>query len=274
MKTKQNWLKGAVIGIVAIVISTIAIQASDEFRGISGRLSGSVIQSDSICDKGSVPILFGSHNICMDVYEASPAENCVYSEIKNSLETQTNITVGSCSPVSSSRVEPWRFVTYTDAKQLCARAGKRLPTNEEWYKVALAMSNESIKECLDNAVSEVSVTGGSENCVTPTGVYDMVGNVWEWMDETISDGNYAGRALPVSGYVDLVDGNGIVTNTNDQANSSFGDDYAWVSNSGVRGILRGGFYGSGKDGGTFSQNMSVALDFASAGVGFRCVKDI
>ena len=43
---------------------------------------------------------------------------------------------------------------------------------------------------------------------------------------------------------------------------------------GVRGMIRGGFYGSGEDAGIFAQNMSVALDSRTAGIGFRCVKDL
>jgi formylglycine-generating enzyme required for sulfatase activity len=207
----------------------------------------------------------------MDTYEVSPSEACLYDTVSNQLETETNLAVGECVAVSVPEAYPWNFVTYTQAQQLCARAGKRLPKNEEWYKVAIGMSNP--EACFESGKNEPSKTG-SGKCLTPTNVHDLVGNVWEWMDDVATNGKYKDRLLPESGYVDLVDNEGVVINTSQTAKANFGKDYAWVNNEGVRGILRGGFYGSGEDGGIFSQNASVSLDFASVGVGFRCVRDL
>ncbi len=275
MKTKllRGWPKGLLIGFFALVISTIGIQASDGLLGINGNLLGLVIESDvSNCDDGSKLILLGTHSICMDTYEASPSEGCFYVNTKNQLETESNLASPSCSTVSLEGVLPWRYVTYTQAKQLCARSGKRLPTNEEWYKVAIGQTN--ISSCYRGSKNEANLTG-SLDCQSPYGIHDMLGNVWEWTDDIVTNGNYQERVLPESGYVSLVDDNGIVISTTNTGDTNFGKDYAWVNKEGVRGILRGGFYGSGEDdGGIFSQNISVALDFASAGVGFRCVKDL
>jgi formylglycine-generating enzyme required for sulfatase activity len=206
----------------------------------------------------------------MDMYESSPAKECVYSETESELHTQSNLGQSSCQPLSLPAVLPWRFVNYTQAQQLCARAGKRLPTNEEWYKVAIGLPE--VTGCF-NDKTKPALTG-TGICVTPTGVHNMVGNVWEWVDETIANGEYAGRILPESGYVTLVDGAGVVIETANKADANFGNDYAWVQAEGVRGILRGGFYGSGNDGGVFTQNMAAQLNFAAAGIGFRCVRDI
>jgi formylglycine-generating enzyme required for sulfatase activity len=267
----RRWRKGLLIGFCAVFISTLGIQASDEFSGVAGRLSGAVIESEGVCGKYAEPIMFGSHTICMDIYEASPATSCLYDQVTNQLETETNLAVAKCTAVSLPETMPWGFVTYTQAKQLCARSGKRLPTNKEWYEVAIGFSDTA--PCFKTSATAPS-KAGSANCVTPTGVHDLVGNMWEWMEEVVSEGGYKERALPESGYVQLVDNEGVVIETALIPNSSFGQDYAWVNKSGVRGFLRGGFYGSGKDGGVFSQNASVALDFASVGVGFRCVKDL
>ncbi len=266
----QTWRKSLVV-VGAIVLSTLGIQASDEIQGVATRLSSLVIEADGVCGKNAVPILFGSHTICMDTYEASPGKNCLYAVTENEVATEANIAIPSCEVISEREVMPWRFVTYTQAQQLCAKVGKRLPTNEEWYKVALGHLDTA--SCFPDKVMTSSLTG-LNNCVTKTAVHDLLGGVWEWTDDVSVDGSYKGRKLPPSGYVTLVDNEGVALETSEISEQNFGEDYAWIDHEGVRGMLRGGFYGSGTDGGIFAQNISAALDFAAVGVGFRCVKDI
>lgn len=265
-----KWRKGLLIGVGALLLSTLGLQASDEWQGIEGRLSGAVVTSEGVCGTNAVQIPYGDHAVCMDKYEASPGEECVYMETESELHSQSNIARVACVPRSVSGVLPWRFVTYTQAQQLCARAGKRLPKNEEWYKVAIGLAE--VSGCFVDKSKPAQTGAGA--CVTPTGIHNMVGNVWEWVDETVIDGKYQGRGLPESGYITLVDAAGVVIETSGHADVNFGSDYAWVHGEGVRGILRGGFYGSGNDGGVFTQNMAAQLNFAAAGVGFRCVQDI
>lgn len=261
--------KSVLVGIGALIISTLGIQASDELSGISGRLSGLVLESQTVCKEHEVPILFGSHSVCMDVYEASPDASCPFIKIASEVETQINVGSPTCKASSAPNIEPWKFVTYTEAKQLCARANKRLPTNEEWYKVALGQTEASV--CFSNTTLRPT---GASGCVTNTGVHDVVGNVWEWMEDTVTGGMYKDRSLPNSGYVTLVDSDGVVLTTDTAPDPRFGEDYAWVNPVGVQGIIRGGFYGSEDDGGVFSQNLAVPLSFSAVGVGFRCVRDI
>ncbi len=261
--------KSILVGVGALIISTLGIQASDELAGVSGRLSGLVLESQGVCGLHEVPILFGSHSVCMDVYEASPHTSCPYEQIKSEVDTQVNIGAEACRAHSAPSLDPWKYVTYTEAQQLCARAGKRLPTNEEWYKVALGQTE--LDACFLSQTLELT---GTANCVTNTGVHDVVGNVWEWMDDTVTDGTYKDRSLPESGYITLVDSDGVVLTTHTEPDARFGEDYAWVNSTGVQGIIRGGFYGSGEDGGIFSQNIAVPLNFSAVGVGFRCVRDI
>jgi formylglycine-generating enzyme required for sulfatase activity len=265
--------KSAIIGVGALLLSTVAIQASDLVRGIEGNLSGLVSESTSLCGDGATQILLGSHSLCMDLYEASASVNCPHPNPEGPVQTQENANDNDCVPESKSEVIPWRFVSLTQAQQLCARAGKRLPTNEEWYKTVSGLADQSA--CVVSSDAQAPAETGTLACVTPSGIYDMVGNVWEWIDGEIVTGSYNNRQLPPSGYVSLVDSDGVVIETTQaEGLEEFGKDYAQTSAEGVKGMVRGGFYGSEEDAGIFAQNLSVPLDLRSAGIGFRCVKDL
>ena len=264
--------KSVLIGVGALILSTVAIQASDSFRGVKGNLAGLAIDSTSVCDSGSVQILLGSHALCVDTFEASPSPQCPHSNPQSQTDTQDNANQADCVAQSKQGVMPWRFISLTQAQQFCARVSKRLPTNEEWYKTVSGQADQSA--CVINSKKSEPETTGSTQCVTPAGVHDMIGNVWEWMDGEVQDGNYNNRSLPETGFVSLVDADGIVAKTTKTAVDEYGQDYAWTAKAGLRGIIRGGFYGSGSDAGIFAQNLSVPLDFRSTGVGFRCVKDL
>ena len=268
----NKWHKSALIGIGALVLSTVAIQASDIARGVRGNLGGLALESTSVCGEGSTMFLFGEHGLCVDIYEASAGETCPHQSIESQLQTQENANSASCTVASKKDADPWNYVSLTQAQQFCARSHKRLPTNAEWYKIVSGLRDQSA--CIHNSNSSKPAKTGSTDCATPAGVYDMVGNVWEWIAGEVQNGKYKERELPKSGYVSLVDFDGVVLETSLAASAEFGNDYALTSSEGTLGIIRGGFYGSGDDAGIFSQNLSVPLDFKSVGVGFRCVKDI
>lgn len=264
--------KSVLIGIGALVLSTVAIQASDVIRGVEGNLTGLVSESTGPCDSGSVQLLLGSHALCVDKYEASPSAKCPVKDPDNPLATQENANEDECHADSKKGVSPWRFVSLTQAQQFCARVGKRLPTNEEWYKAVSGITDQS--SCIIDPKNSSPADTGSAECVTPSGVYDMIGNVWEWMDEEVSSGIYNNRDLPDSGYVTIVDSDGVVVQTDTNPSAEFNEDYAITSRDGLKGIIRGGFYASAEDAGIFAQNLAVPFDLRSSGVGFRCVKDI
>ncbi len=255
----------------ATVLSTLGIAASDSLNGISTRLfptADSLSVTD--CEKGSVLVAYGDHAVCMDLFEASPSAKCLFREPKSELETEVNIAESKCVPTIEEGLSPWRFVSYTEAAQLCARVGKRLPTNKEWYLAALGTTD--VSRCTLQA--DLPILAIANDCSTAAGVYNLVGNVWEWVSDTVTDGKIFGRALPTSGYITLVDEAGVVLETGESPSGDFGGDYATVGEAGVFGILRGGFYGSKSDGGIFSQNLAAPLSLTAAGVGFRCVRDV
>lgn len=266
----RQWYKSFLVIFGAIVFSTVAIQAGDIVRSIDGNLTSMLIESDSVCAEGAVLVYLSSGALCVDVYEASSSEECPVKNPQSETQTQENLNDFSCQSVSVENAIPWRYVSLQQAQQLCARSGKRIPNNDEWYALASGSGDPSL--CRIDAQGAAQT--GVSQCVTQAGVHDMVGNVWEWIDGQVVDGTYNERPVPDSGYVQLVDADGVVLETSDAANSDYGNDYASTDARGVRGVIRGGFYGSGEDAGLYAQNLAVALDLKAPGVGFRCVASI
>lgn len=262
--------KVTLVVLGAITVSALGIQAADTLRGLETNLSGMVGSSTGPCNDGEQYLLFGDRALCVDIYEASAGTSCPHSGPSSQVDTQQNFNETSCVSQSKHNAIPWRYVSLTQAQQMCARSNKRLPTNDEWYKIASGIADQSA--CVTDSASGPLPTGVA-GCVTPSGINDVVGNVWEWIDAQVIDGVHDGRTLPESGYVTLVDQDGVVIQTASEAQAEFSEDYAWTKLDGVYGIVRGGFYGSETDAGIFAQNLATPLDTKTAGIGFRCVRD-
>jgi formylglycine-generating enzyme required for sulfatase activity len=100
----------------------------------------------------------------------------------------------------------------------------------------------------------------------------MIGNVWEWVSETVFDGSLYDRELPSEGYVSEVDENGIPTKTSPDADENYFSDHFWVDKTGTRGMFRGGFWGVGPEGGQYAIHAISPPSFVGIAVGFRCAK--
>ncbi len=88
--------------------------------------------------------------------------------------------------------DPLRTVTWHDANSFCKAIGKRLPTEAEWEKAArgengfeFPWGNEWNPDYLNAGGEEVDVmpVGSYEKGKSPYGVYDMAGNVMEWVED-------------------------------------------------------------------------------------------
>lgn len=267
----KRWHKGALVVLGAVVFSSVAIQASDLLRNIDGNLVGLALEGgQSVCGVGAVEVHLATGTLCVDQYEASPIETCPYAVLMDGTQTQVNINERTCTIATVPDAVPWRFVSMQQAQQLCARVGKRLPNNDEWYALVTGMLTQD--SCHTDG-NNPALTGASD-CVTHAGIHDMIGNLWEWVDAEVVGGQYNGRPVPESGYVQLVDADGVVLETGSNANSDYGSDYANTSLDGVYGMIRGGFYDSGEDAGLYAQNLAVPFDLKAPGVGFRCVKSL
>jgi formylglycine-generating enzyme required for sulfatase activity len=154
---------------------------------------------------------------CIDTYEASRPDATAGFKGRWSASMQT--------PAATSRpgVLPWT-TSWNEAREACARAGKRLPTLAEW-QMAFSGSDGAPWPWGDELIANSCVTGSNSE-VSPTGnccfdicedwcfrVCDMVGNVSEWVSdqwdpESGGDAEFmvAGGSYNISYFYDFPNG--------------------------------------------------------------------
>lgn len=264
-------IKIGVVVLGAMSITALGIDAADTLTGNSSTLLGQLIHSDSSqCPEGMVFVQAGVTFHCADQYEASPATSCVSADPSNSKETLLNMSNTDCSAVSVAGKMPWRFITREQAQLACTRKNARLPSTKEWQLIAAGTPDE--REACNIQSNDARLTGRDHNCLSAAGIYDAVGNVWEWTNDDVFDGTLEGRTIPEEGYVQQVDQGGVATETGDEPSELFGADYFWSEAAGVYALLRGGFYSSDEDAGVYTAHAATLPTTAGAAIGFRCVQ--
>ena len=132
---------------------------------------------DEACDieADAVTITFEKGDFLIDAFEASRSN-------ATNLTTGTGLTY-ACNYQNTI---PWSNVSYEDARNACLDAGKRLCTKEEWIAACKQTypygDAYSAGTCNDSDGVESAATGSKTACKTSNGIYDMSGNVREWVE--------------------------------------------------------------------------------------------
>ncbi len=273
--------KGLAIGLVALVLVTVGIDAADHYDNFSDSLIGRLLfkQPAGLCPSDMVFISTENNGFCIDKYEASPGNECPNQEVGNQEQTRVNLSEENCQPVSKPQVIPWRFISQSQAANACAKAGKRLPTDEEWYLASLGTLDLAYGWDKDschvnnNWETQPGLTGAGVDCISAAGAYDMIGNVWEWVKGETNEGFYQDKKLPDPGYIKSVDITGLPIETDiNQIDPNYNGDYFWIKDKGDRGMARGGYWSNQTEAGIYAIYLVYPPSFAGTGVGFRCVK--
>jgi len=158
--------------------------------------------------------------------------------------------------VSLPSVIPAAHITWFQAQEACANAGKRLPTSVEWQVGANGTPDPGLDnrttDC-DSASNIVSRTGSRSTCVSACGAFDMVGNLEEWVADWVplstgcsNWGSFSNDRMCLSGASTAVGGPGA--------------------------LMRGGSFVDGTNAGPLTVLGARRTPVTFSFIGFRCAR--
>lgn len=224
-------------------------------------------------------------SFCIDKYEASYSGcdttgngycdfNSVIGDSNLGEPGNKSVYTDTYPAISVSGYKPITCLTWFQAAAMCADAGKRLCTNQEWQIAALGTHDPGSNDA-DNGENTMcntsggnarktglagSTPAGSDSCISQYGVEDMAGNVWEWVADWVDPWNTDATYLQ---------------------NETYGSDYVWRESKPLIGdnggyllaaVMRGGPWDNGPRPGVFALGLTYAPSNWGNAVGFRCCK--
>jgi formylglycine-generating enzyme required for sulfatase activity len=160
-----------------------------------------IMGSDTFKDE-KPPVEVTLDNFYMDVYEVT---NALYRKCQ---EEKICTALGNSGSYSRSWFYYWEpryenypviYVDWFQANKFCEWRGARLPLEAEWEKAARGNNRrsypwgEDINSTFANygsSIGDTTEVGKYEKGKSPYGMYDMAGNVWEWVSSLYKDYPY------------------------------------------------------------------------------------
>ncbi|GEM_PF-3524454 len=126
---------------------------------------------------------------------------------------------------------PEKYVAFKQAVELCHEAGKRLPTEAEFEAACMGGRKlqfgygDKYKKGACNVGggirrAKVAAAGDYQDCTNDYGVFDMIGNMWEWTD----DGSGAKSELKGGSYTSTLPS---MVNCSERFNPQEQQDIGW-----------------------------------------------
>ncbi len=214
--------------------------------------------------------------LCVDKYEASVWDNSAGPPAGMQRPDGAygcNANGNNCTAIfarSELGVIPSSQITWFQAQQACANSNKRLLTDAEWQMAAAGtpdVADDDTFECkTSNAAGAKVNTGSRSRCESRHGVFDMVGNVWEWTADWVQ-GDNSGAWGPTTGTgtTTAAFGSDRMQGVNPASQFGTGQNFPGA-------FMGGGNFNEGTASGVFARRADIPPDATRNSVGFRCAR--
>lgn len=163
-----------------------------------------IVQTNGTLDEreGAEALVPGSGEIrafLMDIFEVTNAQYKAFTDASGRRVPSDPGFSGLSGYFANYPDYPVVNVSWFDARDYCAWAGKRLPTEDEWYLAATggdgrtypwgnASPSSDLANYYETRPHRTTPVGSYPKGASPYGIMDMAGNVWEWTSTIYSTG--------------------------------------------------------------------------------------